>query len=100
MPVKITFDRSPALSTDALLIAFIGVFQVFINHSPMPEAQFWDKFLGSRTMRVTGPFSPGSVDVDLGDAAQAIPLLEDCAQRQLPGRTLPFHQLPVPSPSP
>lgn len=90
MPVKVSFDSSVALRTEALLIGQIRAFQVFVWLTKMPDKVFWKQFLSARLMSVTGNFKPGRADVELKDTAEIVPLLKDCAQRYLSGAELPF----------
>lgn len=90
MPVKVSFDGSVALQTEALLIGQVRAFQVFVWLTKMPDEVFWKRFLSARSMSVTGKFKPGRADVELKDTAEIIPLLKDCAQRYLSGVELPF----------
>lgn len=90
MPVKVLFDSSIALRTEALLIGQIRAFQVFVWLTKMPDKVFWERFLSARTMSITGKFKPGRADVKLKDTAEIVPLLKDCAKRYLSGVELPF----------
>lgn len=90
MAVKFSFDHDPPIETDALVIAFVGAFQIFIPSPAMTEGQFWHRFLNAKTVHINRPFSPGSVEFKLKDAKEAVALLRVCAQRQLPGQPLPF----------
>ncbi len=90
MPVEVSFDGSAAFRTDALLIGMVRAFQIFVHMSDMPDELFWKRYLAARSMRVTGPFRPGAVDIDLKDSSQMIAPLRNCATRYLPGVKLPF----------
>lgn len=92
MPVKVSFDGSVALQTEALLIGQVRAFQVFVWLTKMPDEVFWKRFLSARSMSVTGKFKPGRADVELKDTAEIVPLLRDCAQQYLPGIKLPFKE--------
>jgi hypothetical protein len=90
MKVELRFDQGKPIITDALVIAPIAAFQLFVRFMPVPEADFWRQLLSARRLTVTGPFQPGQVAIDLTDMAGALPILRDCASRQLPGQALLF----------
>lgn len=91
MRVKVLFDGSVALRTEALVIRQVRAFQVFVYLTEMPEEVFWKRFLGARSLSVTGKFRPGRADIELKDTEKIPPLLKACAQRYLPGVELPFY---------
>lgn len=90
MPVKILFDNSVTLHTEALLMNQVRAFQVFIWLTNMSDKVFWKYIINARTMSVTGKFKPGRADVDLKGTTKIIPLLKKCAKRYMPGAKLPF----------
>lgn len=90
MRVKVLFDGSVALRTEALVIRQVRAFQVFVWLTKTPEEVFWKRFLGARSLSVTGKFRPGRADIELKDTEKIPPLLKNCAQRFLPGVEPPF----------
>ena len=90
MPVKVLFDGSVTLRTEALLINQVRAFQVFVWLTKMSDEVFWKYIINARTMGVTGKFNPGRADVDLKGTTKIPPLLKKCAKRYLPGVKLPF----------
>lgn len=90
MKVKLRFDDGDPVETDALLISRISAFQLFAAAMPIGEAGFWQQLQRARRLGITGPFQPGRVVIDLAGLGDALPLLKDCAARQLPGQPLPF----------
>ena len=90
MPVKISFDNSVTLNTEALLINQIRAFQVFVWLTKMSDKVFWKYIINARSMSITGKFKPGRADVDLKGTTKIVPLLKKCAKEYLPGTKLPF----------
>lgn len=90
MPVRLYFDKTLALRTEALLISQIRAFQVFVWLTDVPDTVFWEELLDARSMKIIGKFKPGRAKVKLTDTNEIVPLLKSCAQRYLPDVKMPF----------
>ncbi|MGQ7830256.1 hypothetical protein [Altererythrobacter sp. Z27] len=90
MRVKLKFENSDPIKTDALMINQIHAFQIFSILMPIEEEEIWDRMLSGEPLQVTGSFKPGSVTVQFDDLDSALPILKDCVDQFLPGRKLPF----------
>jgi hypothetical protein len=93
MRIRMSFDDSRRIRAQALIVAFVGSVQIFVDTSPLSEVEFWNYVLTADTLRVEGKFwisGSGSVDVDLANIGDAVPLLRECAERYLPNITVPF----------
>lgn len=90
MQVKLAFDGSKSIKTNALLISQIQTFQIFTMLMPVSEEEFWKRLLSSKSLTISGPFRPGKISIDLKDAGEVVPILQACAKQYLPERNLPF----------
>lgn len=89
--VEVSLDRSTVFESKGLAIAQVGMIQIFLQLTDMPEADFWAQLQHSESLRVRGRFGGArSVTIDLDNFEDTFPMLRQCAQRLLPAVDLPF----------
>ncbi|SLN11668.1 hypothetical protein PEL8287_00276 [Roseovarius litorisediminis] len=90
--ITLYLDNKKFVRTDALVIAQVRAFQIFLldASNPKRQRQFWRALAQSKEMAVSVPFQSSRLRFSVSGIAEAYRLVPKCSQRYLKGVALPF----------
>ena len=90
--VTVYFDNKKFVRADALVIAQVRAFQIFLldASNPKRQRQFWQTLARSKEMSVAVPFQSNRLRFSVSGISGAYGIFPKCAKRYLKGVPLPF----------